>query len=213
MTTHQKCAEDTLCARYMPKNVPKPSSNWGIKVSEHNPATSKLVYHPDRTVRKIKIRMRDAQFEDGRPQPLYYPMDDPNPDLQGVFKGMEVILQEWGFMDSDSHNSKGKKLFAQCNKFKCTPGETKCCMHWILYNQPDFAQAEFLLETLCQGQGVEVIFLPKFHHELNFIEQCTKSVYQTYLPSLCEEDLENNTLKMHAEVPIHMIRKFSIQSQ
>ena len=72
MTAHLKRAEDSLSARYMPKDVPKPGSNWGTEVSECNPATGKLVYHPDGTVRKIKIRMRDAQFEDGRPQPLYY---------------------------------------------------------------------------------------------------------------------------------------------
>lgn len=81
MTTHLKHAEDGLSARYMPKNVPKQGSNWGIEVSVCDPTTGKLVYHPDGTVRKIKIRMRDAQFEDSRPQPLYYPKDNPNPDL------------------------------------------------------------------------------------------------------------------------------------
>jgi len=88
-------------------------------------------------------------------------------------------------------------------------------MHWILYNEPDFAQAESLLETLCQAQGVEVIFLPKFHCELNFIKQCwghAKSVYHTYPPSSHEEDLENNTLKVLAEVPVQMMRKFAIWS-
>jgi hypothetical protein len=151
MTTHLKHAEDTLSARYMPKTVPKPSSNWGIEVSKHNPATGKLVHHLDVIVRKIKIRMRGAQFEDSKPQTLYYPMDDPNPDLQGVFKGMEVILQEQGFIDSDLCDLKGKKLLVQCNKFKCAPGEKECCICQILYNQPDFAQAESLLETLCQA--------------------------------------------------------------
>jgi transposase len=31
---------------------------------------------------------------------------------------------------------------------------------------------ESLLETYCKSCGVNVIFLPKFHCELNFIEQC-----------------------------------------
>lgn len=42
VTTHLKHAEDGLSARYMPKNVPKQGSNWGIEVSECDPATGNL---------------------------------------------------------------------------------------------------------------------------------------------------------------------------
>jgi hypothetical protein len=33
----------------MPKNIPKPGKNWGVKVSKCDPVTGKLVYHPDRS--------------------------------------------------------------------------------------------------------------------------------------------------------------------
>jgi hypothetical protein len=42
----------------------------------------------------------------------------------------------------------------------------------MLYNKPDFVGVESLLETHCKSRGYGVIFLPKFHCELNFIEQC-----------------------------------------
>ncbi|KAH8796800.1 hypothetical protein DL96DRAFT_1643617 [Flagelloscypha sp. PMI_526] len=44
-------------------------------------------------------------------------------------------------------------------------------MRRILYNQPDFANQKSQLEILCELRGYKVLFLPKFHCELNFIEQ------------------------------------------
>jgi hypothetical protein len=123
--------------------------------------------------------MHNGQFENGEPQPLYFPMDHPDKNLWGVFKGMAVILEEWGFGNMS-------KVPTGCKKFKCKPGETRCCCRWILYDQRDFTEAESLLETHCCSCGIHaVIFLPKFHCELNFIEQCwdrAKSVYRTYPP-------------------------------
>ena len=122
---------------------------------------------------------------------------------------MAVILQERGFGDMS-------KVPASCKNFKCKPGETHCCCRQILYNQPDFAE-ESLLETNCRACRVDVIFLPKFHCELNFIEQCwgqAKSVYRTYPPSSKEDDLETNALRSLASIPLPllMMRKFAMQS-
>ena len=207
-TTHLKRAEDALSAKSMPKGIPKPGTNWGIEVSKRDPITGKLIYRPDGTVEKIKVQMRDAQFRNGDPQPLYFPMDHRNVELRGKFKGMAVILQERGI------NVTGK--LAQCKGFKCAPAATDCCCRRMLYNEPDFAGAESLLETMCHGRGVEVVFLPKFHCELNFIEQCwgrAKSVYRTYPPSSKEEDLIQNTLSALASIPLTMMRKFATRSR
>ena len=108
------------------------------------------------------------------------------------------------------------KVPASCKNFKCKPGETQCCCQRILYNQPDFADEESLLEKNCRTRGVHVIFLPKFHCELNFIEQCwgrAKSVYRTYPPSSKEDDLETNTLRSLASIPLLMMRKFATRSR
>jgi hypothetical protein len=78
---------------------------------------------------------------------------------------MATILQEIGFIDAP-------KLFAQCPKFKCKPNATNCCYCLILYNQPDLVNVSSVLEKTCNHNGYQVLFLPKFHCELNFIEQC-----------------------------------------
>ena len=211
-TTHLKRADDALSARKMPKGTPKPGKNWGIEVSKRDPITGKAVYCTDGSVEKTKILMQDGRFENGEPQPLYFPMDHPDKKLRGVFKGMAVILEERGFGDMS-------KVRAECKGFKCKPGETRaqCCCRRILYNQPDFSDAESLLEKHSRARGIHaVIFLPKFHCELNFIEQCwgrAKSVYRTYPPSSREEDLEANTLRSLDSIPLPMMRKFATRSR
>ena len=40
--------------------------------------------------------------------------------------------------------------------------------------------AKSLLQGLCEAQGFKVLFLPKFHCELNFIEMCWGDAKQTY---------------------------------
>lgn len=207
--THLKRADDAISARKMPKGIPKAGSNWGIEVSRRHPDTGRLMYSADGKVEKTKILMKDGRFENGEPQSFYFPMDHPNKDLRGVFKGMAVILEERGFTNISN-------VRAECKGFKCLPGATNCCCRRILYNQPDFAEGESLLETHCRARGVEVIFLPKFHCELNFIEQCwgrAKSVYRTYRPSSKEEDLERNTLTSLDSIPLDMMKRFAMRAR
>ena len=60
----------------------------------------------------------------------------------------------------------------------CAPHTTNCCCRQHLYTQSDFAQVKSLLGTLCKSCGYSVHFLPKFHCELNFIEQCAPPIRQ-----------------------------------
>ena len=132
--------------------------------------------------------MEDATFLDGTKQALYF---EPGHPQAGLFKGMAVILEERGLIVES-------KLQAQCKDFKCPKGVTSCCCcWWVLYNQPDFVQVKSLLETTCKACGFTVIFLPKFHCKLNFIEQCwgfAKQIYWNYPTSFKEVDLEHNIL-------------------
>ena len=103
------------------------------------------------------------------------------------------------------------KLNAECKDFKCKAGATNCCCRRVLYSQPDFVNAESLLETHCKSQGYSVIFLPKFHCELNFIEQCwgyAKRIYRHFPPSSKEANLEANLLASLEAVPIESMRRY-----
>ena len=107
-------------------------------------------------------------------------------------------------------------LRAECPRFKCPPNAQTCCCRRLLYNQPDFANVETILETTCRARGCDVLFLPKFHCELNFIEQCwgyTKRVYRLNPPSSREDQLEKNTLAALEAVPLKSMRKFANRSR
>ena len=57
---------------------------------------------------------------------------------------------------------------------------------------------ESVLEATCHARSVQVLFLPKFHCELNFIEQVwghAKHVYCQFLPLLKESKLEKNIIQ------------------
>jgi hypothetical protein len=71
-TTHLKCAPDALSASRMPKNTPKPGTNWGVETIKKDPVTGRIEYKTDGSPMKIKVRMADAQFPDGTSQPLYF---------------------------------------------------------------------------------------------------------------------------------------------
>ena len=199
--THLKRAADALSARHMSKGPTKEGSDYsfGVEVNVTDEVTGKPVYSRTGSVLK-KVPMTGAHFADGTPQSLYFP---PNHPRAGVFKGMELILQERGI--------KASHLKAQCLNFKCPPPALDCCCRRILYNQPDFRDVTTLLEAACTSRGFRVIFLPKFHCELNPIEQCwgkAKREYRMYPPSSLLKDLEENVRRSLDSVELVTIRRF-----
>ena len=158
------------------------------------------MYGSNGKILKTKIPMTNGQLLDGTPQTFYF---ESGPQA-GLFKGMSVILKERGLVEES-------KLHAECKKFNCPKGQAApCCQHQVLYNQPDFMEVKSRLEEVCEARGYEVIFLPKFHCELNFIEQCwgfAKRIYRHYPPSPKEIDLEANVLSALETVPLESIRK------
>jgi hypothetical protein len=79
----------------------------------------------------------------------------------GQPKGMRIVLQErnlWrdglrAFCDNDSNEN------------------NDCCARHILEAQPDFLAQKPLIQEIIEQRGHKVIFYPKFHCELNFIER------------------------------------------
>lgn len=199
-TTHQKRPERAPSARKMPKFTPGPGKNWLLKVRSQTP-DGKFVFNPDGSKATELVQMDDTAYN-GQIQSLYFP---PNHPRAGVFKGMVQILAERGI---DTGNRR-----AECKNFHCPPGATECCVRRILYNQPDFAAVPSILETVFQHAGFELLFLPKFHCELNFIEQCwgyAKHIYRLHPTSSREDALETNTLNALNAVPLESMRRFDL---
>ena len=164
-TMHTKRADDALSAHKMPKNTPKDGKNWGVETPLLD-ALGKQVFDSGGKAVKQKVMMANGRFKDGSIQEFYFPAD--HGTSPGVFKGMVTLLVEHGFSDAP-------KLLTQCKEFKCAKGLTgwtDCCCCRIMYNQPDFTHVDSLLESMCKAHGYSVVFLPKFHCELNFIKQC-----------------------------------------
>ena len=198
-TTHLKCEEDALSATKMPKFTPAIGKNWGVEVDEVDEDCN-VVHGTNSKVLKMHVNMVNAKFADGCPQSLYWPEDHA---CVGVFKGMAVILQECGFVNILTP-------WAQCKDFKCTDNTGNCCCQQILYNQPDFVNVPLKLERMCKPQGYQVMFLLKFHCELNFIEQCwgySKWFYHQYPASLKEANLEHNVLMALNSVPLVVMQQ------
>jgi hypothetical protein len=57
-------------------------------------------------------------------------------------------------------------------QFKGVPDteRTGCCLDRLLELQPDFQEQRNRLQEAIETRGHYVLFLPKFHPELNFIE-------------------------------------------
>jgi hypothetical protein len=202
-TTHLKWPEDALSAQKMPKGISNSETNFGVLQTVIG-ENGKPVYAPDGTILKEKVKMANGKFKDGTEQSFYFRKGHQHP---GLFKGMAIILGERGFIGLTGKKAK----LAQCRKnILCAPGATDCCCRRILYNQLDFMNVESHLETACKVRGHIVLFLPKFHCELNFIEQCwgyAKHCYCHFPPSSKEEDLERNVIKCLDGVPLLSMRK------
>ena len=180
-TTHHSRGPDALSAIDMPLKAKK----WETK--------------------KQTIRMRDALFE-GRPQPLYYP--DDHQTWPGWFKGMKLILQERGIqLDKNTRAQCNKKAFGRCKNKSL---ESKCCYWRVMYNQKDFRKQKGALQELVEARGHICDFYPKFHPELNFIEQywgASKYAYRSAAPSSDVKVMERVMVQSLDSVPLVQIQR------
>lgn len=157
-TAHQKCRPNALSASSMTVN-PSPLHKPNLLFPESDAPNAPLV------------QMDDGIFYDDTKQTFYFPEN--HPTYPGRFKGTRQIVTERfeygtpGVPNPASHN--GKKMVGSCLK-KCADGVKNCCLHSVLYHQPDFVAQKSALEELCEARGYKVIFFPKFHCEVNSIE-------------------------------------------
>jgi hypothetical protein len=77
---------------------------------------------------------------------------------------MEQIIKERRLWPAEGLN-------VQCPNFHCPSGRTDCCCRRLLFSQPDFVDQKSQLQELIESRGHLCDFYPKYHCELNFIEQ------------------------------------------
>jgi len=182
--SHQKRAPDALSARKLPKG---PHATW--------------------CQNKGGPRMRNTTFKLGDQtitQELYFP--DDHPMMPGWFKGMEIIIRERGLWPE-------KGLNAQCEGFKCVAGKTNCCCRRLLFTQPDFVAQKSHLEELITSRGHICDFYPKYHCELNFIEQywgAAKFRYRSTPKTSDINEMEQNVIACLEDIPQLQILRYVI---
>jgi hypothetical protein len=145
--------------------------------------------------------MRDGTLPMGERQPFYFPPD--HETMPGWFKGMEEIIRERGLWPADG-------LPAQCPGFRCPLGRTDCCCRRLLYMQPDFSNQQSLLQELVESRGHLCDFYPKYHCELNFIEQywgAAKLRFRVMRRATTIEEMERNVVKCLEDIPLLQIRR------
>lgn len=134
-------------------------------------------------------------------QSLYY--SDDHPTMPGWFKGMEQIICERGLWPE-------KGLRAQYEGFKCEPGKTDCCCRRLLLTQPDFVNQKSHLEEHITARGHICDFYPKYHCELNFIEQywrAAKMRYRNSPKTTSIAEMEENMVACLDDMPLLQIRR------
>jgi transposase len=94
-----------------------------------------------------------------------------------ICKGLKTILEERNLF-TVQHGRHLKRLCNACKNGITIETRTnenwyipRCCAVYVLSQQPDFLQQkEWLTETIENYEDCSIIFYPKYHCELNFIE-------------------------------------------
>ncbi len=181
----------------------------------------KMTSGPSHNFNKVKRgqtttqhRMRDTTFQDGTPQKLY--------NADGSFKGMIQLISErrahghalpdpksipleCSITTTDENGKQHKQSFT-CRDHSTTT----CCHRKVMYSEPDFKAQKSWLEEHCEPRGYSIILFPKYHPELNCIEQCwgyAKCVYRMFPQSSREDVLHQNIIKALDSVPLQSIRR------
>src|SRR6266516_7294827 len=100
-------------------------------------------------------------------QSMQFPPDYDKPDLAGKPKGMKQILKERGLWPAEGLRLDCRPSDGQSTS--CRP-EGGCCARKVLAAQRDFREQKGQLREELEARGQVVLFLPKFHCELNPIE-------------------------------------------
>jgi hypothetical protein len=157
-------------------------------------------------------KMRDGwNYQKNLPQSMTFDENDRISTLQGQPKGQKQILMERGLWPEICTN--GTKFLLKCpaknNKSTCD-NSGKCCSTALLQSQPDFQNQKGWLQEEIEAAGHNVIFYPKFHYELYFIERfwCAAKYYARENCSYTIEGLRKNILEAFKSISSATINRY-----
>jgi hypothetical protein len=107
---------------------------------------------------------------------MIFPADHPNPGLRNQAKGIKQVLIERELWPESGRRPDNTPFNLECRtpdgKRGCSDkyGD-HCCARRLLGSQKDFQEQKGRLQEEVEAAGYTVIFYPKFHCELNFIER------------------------------------------
>ena len=131
--------------------------------------------------------LRDGfNYAEQVPQSMQFPPDYVNPELAGKPKGIKKILQERGLW---------KETYRLACP-KCSADKKDCCARKVLAAEQDFREQKGQLREELEARGQVVLFLPKFHCELNPIEP-----YWCQAKWYCRENCEYTISGLRDTVP------------
>jgi hypothetical protein len=101
-------------------------------------------------------------------------------------------------------------LPVECAGPKRPVGQASCCCRHILYTQADFASQKPLLQEHIESRGHLCDFYPKYHCELNFIEQywgAAKLRFRVAGRARTLEEMQRKMLGCLDDIPLEQIRR------
>jgi hypothetical protein len=155
---------------------------------------------------------------DGLQTRIEQPMQYEVPNVGLVQKGIKRILQErdefYTLQENGQRGPEPKLICAWCKAGEherdaaVAGGFTseRCCATYILSKQPDFQeQTEWLTEEV-RAAGFTIIFYPKYHCELNYIEQIWG-----YLKSYHRRNCTYNYKELEEGLPVTIANHLPLQ--
>lgn len=115
------------------------------------------------------LTVRDLNLHPGGKQPHLRTTTNPAGETQsmnfpnGIQKGIRQILKERGKWPQAG-------LRIECKPVSAHNEDNTCCAKKVLAAEPDFRAQQGLIQERIEARGHLVLFYPKFHPELNFIE-------------------------------------------
>ena len=167
-----------------------------------NNASSHTAFSPDALIAKHmnlspggkQPKMRSTNFGEGVQQEMIFPLDYHISKLRGQPKGLKQVLTERGLWPN-----RGLKL-EEARK--------------IMSQQPDFLAQKGRLEEVIVAAGYQIIFYPKFHCELNYIENFWGAA-KKFSRSNCDYSwtgLQRTVPLALASVSLTTIRRYAIKA-